>query len=1088
MKNSITLFFLLVISIGHAQTKGYYRMPAIYDNWLLFTAEGDLWKFNLSSTQTIRLTSHHGMESEPLFSADGKSIVFTGEYEGSTELYLIASDGGVPKRLTYENWYGIKAINWLSDGRVLYTTRSESALDDNQLVKLNLTDLTTELVPLAQAADGEYDANGNLYFTRFAFQGSHTKRYQGGTAQNIWKFSGSQSANCLTCDFKGTSREPMVYKSRIYFASDRDGTMNIWSMDTGGKDLKQHTFSSGWDLFSPYHHGSKIVYQQGADIGYYDIDKNETGIFDIRILSDFDQRRPRWIKDPEKKISYWEISPSGKFVALISRGRIFVSPASGSRWVEVTRKSGIRYRAVAFLDEKTVVYLSDESGEVEIWKANADGSGTPQQLTKNSKVLLTALYVSPDGKYIAYTDKDFKLSLYSMTNSTTRLVDQNEYFSGAYSVTWSKDSKYLLWTSDEPNTNVTIKAFDILSGLKKNISTDRLSSFDPQFSTDQKWLYFISDREFKSQVGSPWGPRQPEPYFDKTTKFYALALDAKESFPFIQSDGWSDEKKDSIKKEMPSAKTKSDKAKNKAAEAAPTTIDWTQAASRLYELPLSGRNVTRFRVSESYLYWTEVEANRYNEQKLYSLKVSYNKKQEPTLVAEGVNGFDLSPDKKKLIIDKNNSLHLMDSDGTKADLEKTKLDLSSWLFQLDPVDDWKQMFLDAWRLERDYFYDRNLHGVDWVGTRKRYEPLVGRITDRYELDNLIAQMVAELSTLHTFVYGGDKRRPPDNIPIGALGAKLERDIAGKGYRIKHIYKNDPDYPAEHSPLLAPHLKIKEGDWLVKINDVLVNEPSHISKLLSGKVGIWVKLTLQNATGEIYDQLVKPISEEQEVSLRYAEWELTRRLEVDQKTGSQVGYIHLRAMTTNDINDFVKQYYPVFNRSGLILDVRHNGGGNIDSWILEKLMRKAWFYWQPNVGKPYWNMQYAFRGHMVVLCDEATGSDGEAVTEGIRQLKLGTVIGTRTWGGEIWLSSSNQLVDNGVATAAEFGVFADGKWLIEGHGVEPDIIVDNEPYATFQGKDAQLQAAIDFLKEKMAKEPIPIPKAPAYPNKSFKYKE
>ena len=1088
MKNFLTLLLLTILNVAIAQQKTFYRMPALFDKWVVFTAEGDLWKYDMSTNQTGRLTSHHGMESEPVFSADGKSIVFTGEYEGSSELYMISIDGGIPKRLTFENWRGTKAIGWGQDGKILYTTRSESPLDDNQLAKLNSQTLTSELVPLTQAADGAYDTNGNLYFTRFAFQGSHTRRYKGGTAQNIWKFSGNGPSVCLTCDYTGTSRETMFYKDRIYFASDRDGTMNIWSMNLDGKELKQHTFSSGFDLISPYAHNSKIVYQRGADIGLYDIETGQERILDIRLSSDFDQRRPRWIKNPEERISYWEISPSGKFVALIARGRIFVSPANGSRWVEVTHKSGIRYSAVLFLDEKNIAYLSDESGEFEIWKTAADGSGSPTQLTKNSKVLITSIYTSPDGKYIAYSDKDFKLMLYSLADGSTKLIEQNET-GGFYQMAWMKDSKYLTYAADVENTSTVIKAYEIANGKKQNITTDRMNSYDQGFSSDQKWLYFISERQLKSSVGSPWGSRQPEPYFDKTLKFYTLALDDAERFPFLQSDGWSEEKKNDEKKTEESKDTSSSKKKDsKPIAVSSPIVDWTAASKRLYELPLAGRNVLRFRVAENHIYWTEIEAGQYDKQKLYSLKIAYDKKIDPTLVAEEVTGFDLSPDKKKLIIEKRNSLYLSDADGSKADLEKTKLDLSNWAFQFNPVDDWKQMFNDAWRMERDYFYDRNLHGVDWTATRKRYEPLLERVTDRFELDNLLEQMVSELSALHTFVYGGDKRRSPDDIQIGSLGAKLDKDPSRNGYKIKHIYQNDPDYPENLSPLIAPNLKIKEGDLLLKINDQPVNDPEGMYRLLSGKVHVSVKLTLQNSKGEMYDQLVKPISENEEVSLRYAEWEYTRRLDVDQKTSSQVGYIHLRAMGSNDMNDFVKQFYPVFNRGGLILDVRHNGGGNIDSWVLEKLTRKAWFYWQPRIGKPNWNMQYAFRGHIVVLCDESTGSDGEAVTEGIRRLKLGTIIGTRTWGGEIWLSSSNRLVDGGIATAAEFGVYADGQWLIEGHGVDPDIVIDNEPYTTFSGKDAQLDAAIKFLQDKLAKEPMAVPKAPAYPDKSFKYKE
>lgn len=1079
------LLLICIAQISFAQQKGYYRTPAIHNQTVAFTAEGDLWKFDMATGQSQRLTTHHGVESEPVFSPDGLRIVFTGELEGSPELYEMPVKGGVPKRLTYENGRGIKAIAWMKDGKILYTTSNESPLDDNQLAKLDPQTLTREMIPLAQASDGTYDDAGNLFFTRLPFQGSNTKRYKGGTAQNIWKFSGSSASVCLTCDYTGTSREAFYFKERVYFATDRDGTMNVWSMNREGKDLKQHTFSSGWDITALAMHESKIVYQKGADIGLVDVSSNEDKILDITLASDFEQRRPRWIKNGNEEISYWETSPSGKLIALISRGRLFVTPANGSRWVEITRKSGIRYKMVAFLDDKTVAYLSDESGEYEIWKAAADGSGAPTQLTRNSKVLITNFSVSPTGKHIAISDKDLRLTLYSVADGSTKLIEQNEHSIPNPSA-WDKDGNYLAYEAELENGSVVIKIFTVALGQSRIVTSERLNSFNPQFSTDNNWLYFLSDRNLKTSIDSPWGPRQPEPYFEKTTKQYALALTDEAVFPFAQPDGWVDEKKESKEAEKTDGKEKTKVAKpNKTILPSTTIIDWEKAIKRLYEIPLPGKNILRMRTTEKYLYWTEIEANKYDEQKLYALKIEFDKKMEP-MVAESIKGFDLSPDKKRLIVDKGGVLHVSETDGTKLDFEKTKLDLSGWTFQFDPVDDWKQMFNDAWRMERDYFYDRNLHGVDWAGVKKQYEPLLPRITDRHELDHLLAQMVSELSALHIFVYGGDKRKSPVSVPIGTLGARLEKNSLGKGYKITHIYESDPDYPESISPLKTPNLNIQEGDVILKINDQAVDDPATMYHSLSGKAGAWVKLQIQHLKGDVKEHLVKPISEGEETYLRYAEWRYTRRLEVEKKANAQIGYIHLAAMGTEDMNDFVKQFYPVFNRGGLILDVRHNGGGNIDSWVLEKLMRKAWFYWQPRIGKPYWNMQYAFRGHLVVLCDEFTGSDGEAVTEGIRQLKLGTIIGTRTWGGEIWLTSSNRLVDGGIATAAEFGVYADGKWLIEGHGVEPDQVVDNEPYTTYQGKDTQLEAAIKFLQEKLTKEPVAVPKAPAYPNKSFKY--
>ena len=414
--------------------------------------------------------------------------------------------------------------------------------------------------------------------------------------------------------------------------------------------------------------------------------------------------------------------------------------------------------------------------------------------------------------------------------------------------------------------------------------------------------------------------------------------------------------------------------------------------------------------------------------------------------------------------------------------------MANWSFFTNPRADFRGIFLDAWRLERDYFYDRNMQGVDWNVMRSRYLPLVDRVSDREELNDVISQMVGELSALHIFVRGGDARKPSDQIDLAALGALLKRDDKAGGFVVEHVYLHDPDLPNSAAPLDRPESRVKDGEVIVSINGESALGVPDERVLLRGKVGTQVLLRVRSAAGETRDVLVTPIKAADESNLRYAEWEYTRRLKVDAESGGQIGYVHLRAMGPEDIDQWARDYYPIYKRQGLIIDVRHNHGGNIDSWLLEKLLRQAWFYWQPRVGDSDWNMQYAFRGHMVVLCDQETASDGEAFTEGFHRFKLGKTIGMRTWGGEIWLSSNNFEADGGIATAAETGVFGpEGQWLIEGHGVDPDIVVDNLPHETFSGADAQLKAALDLLKQEIAADPRPVPAPPAYPNKAFPYK-
>ncbi|OJW13594.1 S41 family peptidase [Mucilaginibacter sp. 44-25] len=1075
---------LLVSSASFGQQKGYYRTPTLHGNTVVFTAEGDLWKYDINTSLCSRLTSDDGVELNPAISPDGKTVAFLGQYEGSTEIYVMDINGGVPRRLTYELTNGQLISGWTKDGKILYRSKGNTVLPQPQLIKLDPANLKKETLPLWQASLGSFDDEGALYFTRFPNQGSKTKRYKGGLIEQLWKFNGRQEATSLTGDFDGTSTSPMYYNGRVYFLSDRDGTMNLWSMDKNGKDLKQQTHSKGWDLQMPSLDAGRIVYQKGADIYLYDIAADNEKLLNINLVSDFDQRKPKWIQKPTNSISFSDVSPKGTYVAIVSRGRLFVSPAKSDRWVEITRKSGIRVKDVHFIDDKTIAALSDEGGEYEVWKVNADGSGEARPITKGSKVIISSFAVSPNGKYIAYLDKNDVLRIAETATGDIKF-NYDKSYGGINEISWSPNSTFLNISQNLENLNAQINVIDTRSMKMTPVTTSRTNSYNPAWSADGKWLYFLSDRNLHSVTRSPWGPRQPEPYYTKTTNIYAMALDSAAKFPFLQTDSWLSDSVFTTVDKQGVAKTKKVEKKKPAVQPA-QMYNWDAAQRQLYQVPVKSANMNSLSILNGYLYWVDTgDEGDEGGNKIYALKITDSKKHDPTEVAKGVRDFTPAANGKKILIryaDK--TLAVADADGSKADADKNKVELNNWSFAINPQQDWQEMFNDAWRMMRDYFYDRDLHKVDWLAVKKQYEPLLPRVTDRYELDDLLSQMVGELSALHTFVYGGDKRTPASKVQTGMLGASLSK--TANGFRIDHIYKADPDFE-NNSPLARPELRIKEGDVITEINNVPLKDVNDIGELLFNKVNIPVKLTLTDRAKKQYEQVVKPISSRDFYDLRYGEWEYSRRLKVDSESNNEIGYVHLKAMGGEDMDDFVKQFYPVFNRKGLVIDVRQNFGGNIDSWVLEKLLRKAWMYWQGRTGGPTWNMQYAFRGHMVLLCDQQTASDGEAVSEGFRRLGLGKVIGMRTWGGEIWLSSDNKLVDDGIATAAETGVFGpEGKWLIEGRGVEPDIEVDNLPYESFKGKDAQLDAAIKYLQQQIKEHPIVNPVSPQHPDKSFKY--
>lgn len=1068
---------------------GYYRQPAIYGDTVVFVAEGDLWKVPATGGRATRLTSHPGDEAAPQFSPDGTTVAFSAEYEGPTEIYTMPVTGGLPVRHTFTGGRN-DPVGWASNTRVIVATDACSTLPDTQLATLDLSSdkvaAVRTLIPLSQAADGVYSDDGQtLFFTRLPFQGSHTRRYKGGTAQKIWRFkTGDPEARPLTANYTGASRRPMFWRGRVYFASDRDGVMNLWSMTPDGGDLKPHTRHQDFETLGPSLGQGRILYQHGADIRLYDIASDRDARLAIELDSDLDQTRENWIEKPIDSLTAAHLAPDGGRVALTARGKVFVAPHRQGRLVEVTRTSGVRYRDARFLpDGKSLVALSDESSEIEVWKLPANGVGPAEQLTRDSTVLKWECVPSPDGNLIAHRDKNFKLFLYDVDGKSNRQIDSSSIDS-IDDLSWSPDGRFLAYVVQTDNLFKVIRLYSVDDGAKFDATTNRFDSYSPAWSTDGKWLYFLSDRNLVSIVGGVWGNYQPEPFFDKKTKIYGLALTAGLRWPFAPAD----ELETPTTQPATSGPATSSAAAQPASAAAasrPTVrIEREGLAARLYEVPIPAGNYSNLSLAEKALFWASAPTGE-RKRSLVAAAIARENVETKT-VAGDIRHYELSQDGKKLLIQKEGALYIVDAAPDEPKLDKKDVNLAGWNLSVTPRDEWRQMFNEAWRLERDYFYDTNMHGVNWVAMKTKYMALVDRVSTRAELSDLVAQMVAELSALHIFVRGGDLREGPDQIAVGYLGAELTRDVPAGGWRVARIYESDPDEPHLLSPLAQPGVNVRPGDVIEQIDGAATLSVPDTALLLRARAGKQVLLRVRPSTGGgPRDVIVVPIDRNACADLRYRDWEYSRRVQVDKLSDGRVGYVHLRAMGGNNFTEWARDFYPAFNRQGLIVDVRHNRGGNIDSWILSRLMRKAWMDWSQRIGHaPNWNMQYAFRGHVVVLCDEYTASDGEAFSEGFKRLGLGKVIGTRTWGGEIWLTSSNVLVDDGIATAAEYGVYGpEGTWLIEGHGVEPDIVVDNPPHATFNGQDAQLEAAIEHLQKLIKEKPVEFPKPPRYPDKS-----
>ena len=1076
------LLLLMACPYGARAEPVYARGPSLHGDTLVFTAEGDLWRVALAGGTAQRLTSNAGEEIEASISADGRRIAFVGGYDASPEVYVMPIDGGSPKRLSFDG-AAVHVVGWTPENEVLYASAAVTGPGSSTILRaVNPDTLAQRTLPFADANQASFDASsGSIFFTRFGLHitGDHARGYKGGAMAQIWRapIAGDSEASRLAADVNASLRRPMWWQGRLYHLSDESGSDNLWSMAADGSDRQALTTFSEFEVRDPQLQNGHIVYQYGADIREIDLASGKDRIVPINLVSDFEQRRTRWLEKPLDYLDDVALSADGSRTVLVARGAATLAATDARRRIDIALPKDARIRAaVPGTDGKSIYAISDIGGHEEIWRFPADGSRPGEALTRDSNVRRWHLYLSPDGKSLAFDDKRARLSILDLDTRKIRVIDEAHFGADDIyaSVNWSTDSQYLAVAradSSEGRSQIVVIARD--GSQKAVVSSDRYESSSAAFSRNGKWLYFLSNREFTATPSAPWGDRNMGPGFDRRTKIYALALQEGNRFAFQPADELSKDEKDSSKDKSKDEDKKDEKKESK--KPMLPAIAWNGLADRLFEVPGDAGNFRSLSVDDKRLYFIDAGSGGDAHPQLKTLVLG-NDGDEAKTFADEIRSYQLSTDAKKLLLVKwsekgAGAMFVVDA-GEKAPekMDKSKLRVSDWRLAIDPRAEWRQMFNDAWRMHREFSFDPAMRGVDWKAVHARYLPLLTRVADRADLEDLTGQMTAELGILHSQVRGGEKRRDNEVAKPAALGADLV--AVAHGLKLAHIYRSDPELPNERAPLARPGVDAREGDVLTAINGQPVRNLADVADALANQAGKQILLALSR-NGEVRKTVATPVDSRGESGLRYGDWEQSRRDRVLESGKGRIGYLHLRAMGSGDIADFAREFYTNVHRDGLIIDVRRNNGGNIDSWIIEKLLRRAWAFWVYPESPTEFNMQQTFRGHLAVLIDERTYSDGETFAAGIKALKLGPLIGQRTAGAGIWLSGRNPLIDGGIARVAEFPQFdaASGRWIIEGRGVSPDIAVVNPPLATFNGGDAQLDAALKYLEDKMAAEPI-----------------
>jgi tricorn protease len=1092
----VGVWLVLVSSLRGADTlpDGFYRYPTIGGGVIVFAAEGDLWKVPITGGVALRLTAHEGEECFPKISPDGRLIAFTAQYEGNDDVYVMTISGGEPVRLT---WHPAadQALGWTADGKILFRSRRDTPNNDFRTYKISAEGGLPEMIPLEPAAWVSFEPNGKrVAVQKIGLEFHNWKRYKGGEAEKIYVGTLDPLAFSEVTHYEGKNAFPMWSgDGRIYFVTDRWGRPNLASMKPDGSDVKRLTQFEDYDVRWPSLGDGKVVYQHKMDIWVYDLKIGDNHQVPIQLPSDRLQVREKFV-DPKPYLKAWALAKDGERIVLETRGDIFVARTKKKGLIRrITESSAARTKFPAFSpDGKKIAAWTEVNGEEQLLLHAADAAETPKQVGKLPPGWHFAPAWSPDGKRLAWGDERYQLHVTDAASGESAVVDHGEWEISHY--VWSPDSRYLAYEVMQSNLFSQVRLWD--QQLKKihEATEPAYNASSPAWDPKGKCLYFFSDRFIN-------------PFLDKfearfivndATLPCVLALQADGKLPFApRGDTDAEEtkdKKDKKDKKKDSSDTKKDskgtKAKAKEEKIEPIRIDFEGLTERFVQVPVAPANYSDLTALEGKLHWLKAtnrgmmpyDEDDSEEEPGAELQTYDLEKEKLTTITAGVKAYAVSLDRKVLVYQTKDGFMRIEAGATAApkddEAKEAKLDLSGWSLSVNPREEWKQMLHEAWRLQRDFFYDPKMHGVDWDGVWKQYGSLADRIGSRGDLADCLGEMFGELNVGHAYHGGGDIRSGK-RMGTGLLAADLRYDAASGFRQIQKIYRGDFPMPEWTSPLSRADLRVKPGQWLVAIDGRPLVKDEDYLKRLANRAGQEVELSL-NDTPSLKNArriVVKTVKEDTRV--RYADWVRENREYVNKKSQGQVGYIHLFDMDARGLREFARDYPPQWRKRGLIMDDRWNHGGFVAPMILAHLDRKILAVAGTRYGNVDTVPSHAFNGYMACLINRQGGSDCETFALGFKDFKLGPVIGTRTWGGWVGIRGDKPLRDGGMITQPEFGGWdpRGSDWIIEGHGVDPDIELDLNADGLIHGHDVQLDYAIDHLMKEIANNPRDLPPPP-----------
>jgi tricorn protease len=1075
------------------------RQPAVSATQIVFVYAGDVWVAPKAGGLAVRLSTPKGEESFPRFSPDGSLIAFTGNYDGNEDIYVMPAGGGLPRRITHHPMPD-RMLNWYPDGKsVLYASPMASASRRfSQLYRLSVGGGLPEKLPVPYGEFAEISPDGKTLAFMPNSQDLRTwKRYRGGDVSRIFLFDLVTHVSQRVGDDAASYSQPMWHGSTLYFLADRDANkrFNIWALDNKTGKVHQVTTFAEYDVHFPSAGPSQIVFENGGRLYLLDLPTEKAHEVKVEVVTDRSTLKPQLEKVADL-ITWATISPSGKRVAFEARGDVFSVPAEHGPIYDLTRTSGVAERTPAWSpDGKLLAYWSDRTGEYELTVRNADGSGEERTVTKLGPGFRYRIFWSPDSTKVVFADQAMNINLCDVATETVTRIDKGLYMFEdtleAFTASWSADSRWVAYGRDLSNRKSSIFLYDTQEKKLTQVTSGFYDDGRPVFDPEGKYLYYASARTFEPSYGSDlsW-------IYANTDNLVAVPLRVDVPSPLAPrndvEEGKKDEKKDEGKKEegkkaeggkeeaaKPEEADKGDKKSEKPAKPEPVKIDLANFEERVVILPpKAGRYADLQALSGKLFYRRLPRTGSGEEEKSPIVFYDLKEREEKTVLADA-DAYQIAAGGEKILVVKKKDFAIIDP---KPDQKMDKkLATSELEMTVDPVAEWHQIFNDAWRFERDFFYDPNMHGVNWSEMRTRYGALLDQCVTRYDVNFVLGELIAELNSSHTYRGGGDLEKG-EKRGVGLLGA--DYTLENGAYRIKKIYDGAPWDAEVRSPLFEPGLKVKEGDYLLAVNGAKVDTTQDPWAAFDGLAGKDVMLTVNDKPPMEGSRQVLVKTLDSESRLRNLAWINANRLKVDKATGGRIGYIYVPDTSREGQDELYRGFLGQLGKDGLIIDERFNSGGQIPDRFIELLNRPVTNYWAVRDGQDWQWPPASVPGPRVMLINGWSGSGGDCFPLYFRMAGLGPLIGRRTWGGLIGISGVPDLIDGGTVTVPTFGIYStDGKWIVEGHGVDPDIEVTDDPAKMWDGGDPQLDRAIQEVSRLLNQKPPVVPKKPAYENRS-----